>query len=118
MKPAIAIIAALYLGGCATDAALQRQMLASKDPIVTYTTDKSLAEAAACIESAFEPLIGMGQSMSVTTEGDTWIAWVTNLGNPHATVRMKPEDGGTIVDYRVRFRSSARAFTAAVMACR
>lgn len=112
------ILAPLFLAGCATDSAVQRQMLAGKEPIVTYTTDKPLAEVADCLESAFEPLVDAVQSMSVTTEGETRIIWVTNLANPHAAVRMTPVDGGTFVDYRARFPSSARAFTNAVTGCR
>lgn len=113
------ILATVLLAGCAaSDAALQRQMLAGKEPAAVYVTAKGLVETADCIETAMGALVGAGQSMSITTEGDTRIAWVTNLTNPFATVRMTPVEEGTQVDYRARFQSSARPFANAVMGCR
>ena len=112
------LAAAALLTGCSSSAALQRQMLAGDKPIAEFTSSKSQAAISSCIEDGMRPLVGVGQKLSVTDEGQTRILWVTNLGNPFATARVTPTEGGSVVDYRVRFRGSAQPFTNAVMACR
>lgn len=89
-----------------------------KAPTAEFTTDKSIAAAAECVETAVRAVADAGHTVSATQDGEARIVWVTTLANPNVAVRMTPAGEGTHVDYRSRYRTGYGKFTNAVLACR
>lgn len=118
MTKTAAFLAAVLLAGCMTGTPVERQQMPDKEPHATYTTAKSLAETAECIETGVRAVSDAGHAVSAAENGEARILWVTTLANPVIAVRMEPVEAGTYVEYRTRFRTGSGSFTNAVMACR
>ena len=91
----------------------------SKTPTAEFTTEKPIAAATECVETALRAVADAGHTVSATQDGEARIVWITTLANPNVAVRMTPAAGeGTHVDYRSRYRAGYGKFTNAVLACR